>query len=228
MDQRLRKPKYCPSDNTIKQNAERLWTFTTEEHTAPKLHLSNGGLHKFRKMHGFRQISYHGEQASAAFTESQRALPLVRVMFQGYNLDEIYDADEFGLQYRLAPNNTIAATQLSGSKKDKARITCLACRNASGSDVAPLRIIGNALSPRAFRGKSEEGRGFDYRSNAKASMTKAIFEWHHLFNSSMLRTGRRAILLLDNCSDRTKTEVETLNLSSTKIIFLPPNTTSMT
>ena len=59
-------------------------------------------------------------------------------------------------------------------------------------------------------------------------MTKALFEWPHSFNSRMLRKGRRAILLLENCTAHgTRTEVETLNLSSTKIIFLPPNTTSM-
>ena len=163
------------SDNIIKQKAERLWGLITNDDTAPELHFSNGWLQKFKKRHGLRRVSYHGEQASAAFSEAERALPLIRTMLDGYNLDEIYNADEFGLQYRLALNKTIAATQLSGSKKDKARITCLACCNAIGSDLVPLQIIGNARSPRAFRGKSGEELGFDYRNNAKAWMTKALF-----------------------------------------------------
>ena len=142
------------SDNIIKQKAERLWILTTEEQIAAKFHLSNGWLQKVKKSHAFRPISFYGQQASAAFTEAQRALPLITMMLQGYNLDEIYKADEFSLQYRLARNKIITATHLSSSKKDNARITCLACCNASGSDVVPLRIIGNALSPRKFRGKS--------------------------------------------------------------------------
>ena len=60
-------------------------------------------------------------------------------------------------------------------------------------------------------------------------MTKALFfEWLQLFNSRMIQKGRRALLLLDNCSAHgTTTDVESLNLSNTKILFLPPNTTSI-
>ena len=44
----------------------------------------------------------------------------------------------------------------------------------------------------------------------------------------MIQKGRRALLLLDNCSTHgTTKEVESLNLSNTKILFLPPNTTSI-
>lgn len=101
----------------------------------------------------FWQISYHGEEACVAFSDTERALPLIRMMLKNYNLDDIYNAEEFGLQYGLAPNKTIAATQLRDIKKHKARITCLSCCNASGRDSLPLRKIGNARSRHGFRGK---------------------------------------------------------------------------
>lgn len=87
-------------------------------------------------------MSYHGEQAYAAFSEAERALPLIRMMLDDYNLDDIYNADEFGLQYRLAPIKTIAAIKLHGSNKDKTSITCLVSCKAGGSDLKLLRIIG--------------------------------------------------------------------------------------
>lgn len=65
-----------------------------------------------------------------------------------YSLDDIYHADEFGLQYFLAPDRTISAKQLAGVKENNTRITLLACSNTSGTDKMPLRIIGNENSPR--------------------------------------------------------------------------------
>ena len=107
------------SDNIIKQKAESLWGLITNDDTGPEVYSSNGWLKKFWKRHGFRRVSYHGEQASAAFAEAERALPLIKTMLDGYNLDEIYNAHKISLQYRLAPNKTIAATQLSGPKKKR-------------------------------------------------------------------------------------------------------------
>ena len=101
------------SDNIIKQKAERIWLMTQGGRTGPVLQFSNGWLEKFKKRHGCRRISYHGEQASAAILHAQNALPIIRIELGGYNVDEIYNADEFGLQYRLAPIKTIAATQVS-------------------------------------------------------------------------------------------------------------------
>lgn len=71
--------------------------------------------------------------------------------------------------------------------------------------------------------------GFDYRWNAKAWMTKILFnEWLERFNTHVRLRGRTVVLLLDNCSAHGKDhEVAALNLSNTRVIFLPPNTTSL-
>lgn len=100
-----------------------------------------------------------------------------------YHPDDCYNADEFELQYRIAPNSTIAVAQLSGSKKYKACITCLASYNATGKDKLPLRIIDKARRSRAFEMESGKGHGFDYSHNAKAWMKSVLFmEWLHVFD----------------------------------------------
>ena len=96
------------------------------------------------------------------------------MMLEGYNLDEIYNADKFRFQYRLASNKTIATTQPSGSKKDNERINCLTSCKARGSDMVRLWIIGNAPSPPEFWAKSGEELIFDYRINAQAWMPKFL------------------------------------------------------
>lgn len=65
---------------------------------------------------------------------------------------EGYKTDEFRLQFRLAPSTNIAAEQLSGSKNDKACITCLGCRNATGSDKVPFVSLERLAIPMPLEG----------------------------------------------------------------------------
>ena len=140
------------SDDIIKQKAERIWIMPQGGSTGPVLQFSNGWLEKFKQKHSFRRISYHGEQAYAATLDPQNSLPIIRIELGGHNVDEIYNADEFGLQYRLPPKDH-CSHKSQRLKKDKARINCLACCNASRSDMVPLRIIWNSRNPRVFQRK---------------------------------------------------------------------------
>lgn len=97
---------------------------------------------------------YHCEQASVDVVNAMDLVPAIIRQLQGYEKHCTYKADEFGLQYRLSPNSTIASQQSRGIKNDNIRITFLACCNASGTDSLPLNIIASARCPRAFSRKS--------------------------------------------------------------------------
>eukprot|EP00171_Calliarthron_tuberculosum_P003734 IDg3734t1 len=125
-----------------------------------------------------------------------------RKKFSQYIMKDVFNADEHGHFYQLAPTPTIAGGPMPGRKKQKSRLTYLACCNANSSEKFPLMVIGKAKKPRAFRGKTGQELGFDYYNNKKAWMTSVLFfDWLKRFDSYIGKTpGRKAALLLDNAS----------------------------
>lgn len=63
----------------------------------------NGSLQKFKKRHGLSRIVLHGEKASAETTGANDALTRFREQLVIYSHGNIFNADVFGLQYRLPP-----------------------------------------------------------------------------------------------------------------------------
>lgn len=59
----------------------------------------------------------------------------------------------------MAPTTKVASERLPGRKKEKQRITVLACENSEGSEKYELMIIGNAHKPRAFRKRTGSDQG---------------------------------------------------------------------
>ena len=64
-----------------------------------------------------------------------------------FKLCDIYNADEFGLFFRLKPNKTFIANKnnFEGGKLSKERINILVCCNADGSDQRKLIINKTTL-----------------------------------------------------------------------------------
>ncbi|GFS72441.1 tigger transposable element-derived protein 6 [Trichonephila clavipes] len=86
--------------------------------------------------------------------------------------------------------------------------------------VTPL-VIGKSAKPRCFKGINSFPT--NYRSNKKAWMTTELFnEWLVLLNSDMKREKQHILLLLDNCTVHNNAPP----LSSVKLQFFPPNSTS--
>ena len=66
-------------------------------------------------------------------------------------LEHLYNCDETGLCYRMLPSKTLASRsekEASGMKKQKDRVTLMACCNATGTHKLPLMFIGKAKNPR--------------------------------------------------------------------------------
>lgn len=188
------------------------------------LSFSNGWLQAFQGRHGFKQVSAHGESGSVNSEEIPAQRDAIREHLKGVPLADIYNMDETGLFYCLAPDKTIAQRQVEGSKKSKTRVTVALMCNADGSDKREPFIIGHAKKPRCFQKKTGDQLGFYYRSNLKAWMTGVLFrEWLCELDNDMRAQKRNIVLLLDNASAHTTHDME---LKSVTVVFLPPNTTA--
>ena len=143
--------------------------------------------------------------------------------------------DETGLNFRLLPEKTLAASferSVDGRKKSKERVTLNVCSNASGTIKLPIHLIGKAKKPRCFKGINMELLPVVYSAQKNAWMEASIFrEWFHNhfvpYIQERLGDDREAVLLLDNCAAHP--DVDELVSENGRIAakFLPPNVTSL-
>ena len=149
---------------------------------------------------------------------------ILPTILANYSLDNIYNADETGIFFRVLPNKSLIfkGEKCHGGNSNKERITALICSNASGKDKLPLLIIGKSLKPRYF--KDSPKLPVIYRANKKAWMVGKIFEeWVRMLDKRMTLLQRNIALIIDNCAAHPNVD----KLKSIKIYFLPPNTTSV-
>ena len=137
---------------------------------------SAGWLDRFRKRHGivYRQISGEAEAVSNAEVTSwaKNTLPLI---LKDYAMDDVYNADKFGLFYKMLPDKSFVFKDESchGGKLSKERLTVLACTNATGSDKRKLLVIGKSRSPRCF--KNIHSLPVNYQAQQRAWMTSDFY-----------------------------------------------------
>ena len=97
---------------------------------------------RFCKRHGIRQLSLQGEKLSAnsdAAAEFTKSFP---EFAQAYSLDQIFNCDETGLNFRLLPAKTLSLlkNQLTVVRNLKI-VTLNLCSNASGTIKLPVHVI---------------------------------------------------------------------------------------
>ena len=74
-------------------------------------------------------------------------------LFDGYELKNVFNADETGLFYKLLPNITLFFKNEpchSGNHSNN-RVTVLVGANADGSEKLPLLVIGKSKKPQCFK-----------------------------------------------------------------------------
>jgi hypothetical protein len=92
----------------------------------------------------------------------------------------------------------------------------------SGEWEKPL-VIGKAAKPRCFKNMDVTKFGVDWKSNRKAWMTREIMMgWLEHLDRKMIRQSRKVLLFLDNAASHPD-----VKLQNVKIVFLPPNVTSV-
>jgi len=206
----------------IRNKAEKL----AKQMGHPDFQCSSGWLDRFKTRHAysFRTIvgEAHGVTNAMVETWQQTTLPN---LLSTYAPEDIYNADEMGLFYKMQPNKSMVHSEEDGrgGKRAKDRITVMPCSNMTGTDKLPLLVIGKAQKPRCF--KNVKSLPCTYKANKCSWMTGLIFtEWITDWDKQLRRKKRNIVLIIDNC--RAHPVIKTLK--AIKIVFLPPNTTSLT
>ena len=208
--------------------------------TETKFTASDGWLWRFCQRHCVRQLSLQGERLSADKPAADQFIVDFQefVRIKGYTNDQIFNADESGLYFKLLPQKSLAAhfeKTADGRKTQKERVTISACSNASGSIKLPLLLIGKSKNPRCFKHVKKEDLPLIYTNQSNAWVTATIFaEWFHKnFVPAVkrrlieLQQEPKAILLIDNCSAHPDEQELTSSDGTIITKFLPPNVTSL-
>lgn len=169
--------------------------------------------------YAIRQVNLYGEKLSA----DQDAVNIFKTEMDGlltnYTKDQIYNADETGLNFKML------------SKKSQ-RITILFCSNAAGTHRLRPMCVGKSKKPRALKYVSEKALPVFYRCQKSSWMSTTLFsEWFKNgfvpnVKSLLLKSKNlpiKALLLVDNAP----THPQNLQNGDIIVRFVPPNVTSL-
>ena len=209
----------------------------------PDFNASDGWLYRFRRRHGMFQKRKHGESGSANVddvdpfrTELNRL-----IKDEGLIQSQVYNFDETGLFWRALPECTQVmsqAKQAKGRKLDKTRFSVLCGANADGSHRLTPIVVGKSARPRCLK-DCFHSLPCHYYSGSKDWFTSYIFKdcfFKHIvpeivkFQREVLNISEdriRALVLLDNAPAHPAKEQLVAHNGRIRVMFLPPNTTSV-
>uniref|UniRef100_A0A3P9I0D2 DDE-1 domain-containing protein n=1 Tax=Oryzias latipes TaxID=8090 RepID=A0A3P9I0D2_ORYLA len=176
---------------------------TSAVHAVPcAFNASKGWFENFKKRFGLRNVSLHGEMASANAAEA-----------------EAFVCNKFKEEVK-AP----------GFKAQKDRLTLIMCGYAAGFMIKP-GLIYRSKNPRTLKNKNKDDLPVYWMYNAKAWMTKALnLDWFKNCFIPQVKCYLRGkgldfkvLLLVDNAGGH----ADDLAYDRVQIKFLPPNTTSL-
>ncbi|KAK3084766.1 hypothetical protein FSP39_018528 [Pinctada imbricata] len=182
---------------------------------------SVGWLERFKARYAIVFKRVCGESNDVAFKVKSKLATILK----DYSASDVFNADETGIFYKLMPDKTLEFKSVSchAGKQSKERLTVMVAANMSGTEKLPLMFIGKSANPRCF--KNVKRLQTDYKSNKNAWMTSEIFkEWTGKLDFQMSKQKRNICLVIDNCPMHPHIK----SLKATTIVFLPPNTTSVT
>jgi hypothetical protein len=169
------------SGEMIKEKAKLLHSEIKE--SSKEFTASEGWLQRFKRRFGIRFLKISGEKLSSQpeLVDPFKLELKNKIQELNLTLDQLYNADETGLYWKLLPDRTfVSSTEKTapGRKTEKQRITFLACTNATGNHKVKPLVIGKAKTPRAFKNFACP---VDYDHSKSAWMTAAIFKnWFHM------------------------------------------------
>ncbi|CAG8760349.1 4953_t:CDS:2, partial [Rhizophagus irregularis] len=153
----------------------------------------------FKKRNGLQRVKFSGEANSAPIETLPEERVRLRALLAKYDKEDIYNADETGLFFRMEPNQTLSTGAVAGRKMDKSRVSVLFCANATGSHKIRPLVIGKSLNPRCFKNLNKSTLPVIYRANSKAWMRSDIFiEWLKHLDYYFRTMDRRLVYLPPN------------------------------
>ena len=197
---------------------------------------SKGWFEEFKKRFELKNVSPHGEIASADTAEAE---VFVNNKFKGiieeggYEPEQVFNMDETGLLWKRMPSRTFimqGEAKAPGFKAQKDRLTLVMCGNAAAFMIKP-GLIYRSKNPRALKTKNKDALPVYWMHNAKAWMTKALnLDW---FKNCFIPKFKcywrgkgldfKVVLLVDNAGGH----ADDLAYDGVQIEFPPPNTTSL-
>lgn len=211
-----------------------------ESESVPPFQASRGWLWRFCQRHGIRQLSLQGEKVSSDTSAVEPFKEELQQLLEreSLTLEHLYNCDETGLCYRMLPSKTLASRSekgASGMKKQKDRVTLMACSNATGMHKLPMMFIGKAANPRCFKNINKKALPVHYYSQKNAWVNSEIFnDWfHNQFVPAVTKHLKekglpvKALLLLDNAPAHPDAASLVSQEGTIKAMYLPPNTTAL-
>lgn len=122
-------------------------------------------------------LKMYGESGDVDEASIQAAILSLQTRIEGFEAQNTWNADKFGLFNRLAPTSTVATHRLSCRIKLKDHSTVLVVASMDGVENVYWFFTGSSQQPRAFKKKNLPHYGLDYVTNNKAWMTNNLF--HH-------------------------------------------------
>lgn len=188
--------------------------------------LSEKWFTNFKKRHEMKFKKLNGE-ASSVPEDTEEKMNTIRsaILESGFPANRIYNFDETGLEYRSLGNYTYAlkGDMCRGRKQDKTRVSILFGVNGDGSDFRTF-VIGKSKSPRDVKKEDFDENSVEYYSSENAWMNSKIFESiMKKFDDSLEESS---IVLIDNFRGHYINPPPVFK--NIRIIFLPPNSTSVT
>jgi len=186
---------------------------------------TNGWLERWKTRNAIQFKKQHGEkQDEDDFGAERWAIEVLPGILKDYSPKDIFNADETGLYWRAIPDGTLSfkGIEAPGSKIAKDRMTLLLACNMDGNEKIDPLVIGKSKNPRCF--KNVKNLPVEYEANKNAWMTADIWrDWLARVDKKMRSKGRKIIMLCDNCAAHSND----VKLTNVKLVFLPPNTTSL-
>lgn len=177
---KMRDKKIPVSGLMLKEKAKDLHNKIKEN--CLEFNASDGWLQNFKKRHGVRLLQISGEKLSSQpqLVDPFKMKLKTKIEELGLVNDQLYNADESGLFWKLLPQKTYVSSlekTAPGAKTEKQRVTFLCCANAAGSHQLKLLVVGKAKKPRCFQNFNCP---VHYTHSKSAWMTGAIFkDWFH-------------------------------------------------
>lgn len=100
------------------------------------------------KRWGLRNFRSHGDSGDCDTEAAEVQVPDIQDQLTVFCKKEIFNVEEFGLNYRMDPKRKIEQTAIQGRMKEKDTLSVLECKNEDGSEKRELMIIGRDVRPR--------------------------------------------------------------------------------
>ncbi len=111
---------------------------------------SQGWLNRFKSRHNLTLKALHGESFTSQQVDYTEFLEHLNKKIQEYGVENVFNADESGLFYKIIPSKSVCKNVGKGYKLLKDRISILFCTNITGTIKHKPLIIGLSKNPGAL------------------------------------------------------------------------------